>query len=182
MLAPWKKSYDKPRQLFKKQKHHFANKFPYSQSYDFSYSHAWMWVLNHKEGWPLKNWCFRIVVLKKTLESPMNFKEIKPINPKGNRPWIFLGRTDAEAEPLILRPPDSKNWLIGKDPDTGKDWRQEEKGATEHEIVGWHHWFNGHEFEQAPGSGDGQGSLECCSPWGHKESDMTEWLDWTELN
>ena len=117
-------------------------------------------------------------MLEKTLESPLDCKEIKPVNPKGNQSWIFIRRTDAEAETPILWLPDAKNWLIGKDPDAGKDWRQEEKGMMEDEMVGWHHWLDGHEFEQAPGVGDGQGSLACCSPWDHKESDMTERLNW----
>ena len=119
-------------------------------------------------------------MLEKTLESPFDCKEIKPVNPKGNHPWIFTRRTDAEAEVPILWPPNSKNWLIGEDPDARKNWRQEEKGITEHEMVGWHHWLDGHKFEQAPGVGDGQGSLACCSPWGRKESDMTERLNWIE--
>ena len=119
--------------------------------------------------------------LEKTLESPLDSKEIKPVHPKGNQPWIFIGRTDAEAEAPIPWPPDAKSWLIGKDSDAEKNWRQEEKGVTEDEMVGWHHWLNGHEFQQAPGDGEGQGSLACCSPWGHKESDMTEWLNWTPL-
>ena len=116
------------------------------QSYGFSSSHVWMWELDHKESWVPKNWCFWTVMLK-TLESPLDCKEIKPVNPKGNQSWIFIGRIDAEAETPILCPPDAKNWLIGKDPDAGKDWRQEEKGMTEDEMVGWHHWLNGHEFE-----------------------------------
>ena len=136
-----------------------------------------MWEMDHKEGWVPKNWFFWIVVLEKTLESPLDCKEIKPVSPKGNQSWIFIGRTDAEAP--ILWPPDGKSWLIWKDPDAGKDWRQE-KGMTEDEIVGWHHWLDGHEFEQALGGGDGQGSLVCCSPWGLKESNMTEGLNWTE--
>ena len=122
-------------------------------------------------------WCFWIL-LEKTLESPLDCKEIKPVNPKGNQFWIFIGRTDAEAETPILWPPDTKNWLNGKDSDAGKDWRQEEKGTTEDEMVGWHHWLDGHEFEQALGVGDGQGSLGFCSPWSHKELDMTERLIW----
>ena len=150
-----------------------------SQSYSFSSSHVWMWELNHKESWALKNWCFLSVVLK-TLENSLDCKEIKPVHPKGNQSWIFTGKTDAEAETLILWSPDAKNWLIGKDPDAGKDWGQEEKGTTEDEMVGWHHWLNGHEFEQAPGVGDGQGSLVCCSAWGHKESDTTKGWNWTE--
>ena len=120
------------------------------------------------------------MVLKKTLESPLDRKEIKPVNPKGNQPWIFIGRTDAEAEAPIFWPPDAKIWLTWKDPDAGKDWRWEEKGTTEDEMVGWYHRLNGHEFEWTPGVDDGQGGLACCSPWGHKESDSTEWLNWTE--
>ena len=115
-----------------------------------------------------------------TLKSPFDWKKFLPVHPKGNQCWIFIGRTDAEAETPILWLPDVKNWLIGKDPDSGRDWRQEEKGMTEDEMVGWHHRFNGHEFEQAPEVGDGQGSLACCSPWGHKELDTTERLNWTE--
>ena len=117
-----------------------------SQSYVFSHSHVWMWELDYKESWALKNWCFWIVVLEKTLESPLDYKEIQPVNPKGNQFWIFIGRTDAEAETSMLWPPDAKNWLIWKDPDAGKDWGWE-KGMTEDEMVGWHHRLNGHEFE-----------------------------------
>ena len=169
-----KKTYDKPRQHILKQRHYFADKGLYSQSYSFSSCHVWMWELDHKEGWVPKNWCFWNVVLEKTLESPLDCKEIKPVNLKGNQSWIFIGETDAEAEAPILWPPDAKSWLIGKDPDAGKDWGQEEKGITEDEMVGWHHRLYGHEFEQAPGVGVGQGSLMCCSPWVHKESDMAE--------
>ena len=122
------------------------------------------------------------MVLEKTLESPLDCKEIQPVHPKGNQSWIFFGRTDVEAETPILWPPDVKNWLSGKNPDAGKDWRQEEKGMTEDEMVGWHHRLSGHEFEQAPGVGDGQESLACCSPWGHKRLDMTEWLKRNEWN
>ena len=136
-----------------------------------------MWALDHKEGWALKNWCFWTVVLEKTLESPLDCKEIKPGNSKGNQPWLFIGRTDAEVETPILWPPDAKGWLFGKDPDAGKDWRWKEKGTTEDEMVGWHHWLNGHEFEQAIGVGDGWGGLACCRPWLQKELDMTEWLN-----
>ena len=120
------------------------------------------------------------VVLENTLESPLVCKEIKLVNPEGNQSWLFVGRTDVEAETPILWPPDVKNWLIWKDPDARKDWRREEKGMTEDEMVGWHHWLNWHEVEQTPGVGDGQGSLACCSPWGYKESDTTEWLNWTD--
>ena len=176
----WKESYDQPRQHIKKQRHYFTNKGPSSQSYGFSSSHVWMWELDHKEGWAPKNGCFWTVVLEKTLKCPLDSKEIKPVHPKGNQSWIFIGRTDAEAEVPTLWLPDGKSQLIRKDPDAEKEWRQEEKGMTEDEMVGWHHWVNGHEFEQAPGDGEGQGSLVCCSWWGHKESDMIEQLNWTE--
>ena len=137
----------------------------------------WMWQLDHKEGWTLKNSYFWTVVFEKTLESPLDCKEIKPVNCKGNQPWILLVRTDTEAEAPILWPHDVKNWLLGKDPDAGNDWRQEKKGTTEDEMVGWQHRLNGHDFEQALGDTEGQGSLACCSPWGGKESDMTERLN-----
>ena len=133
-----------------------------------------MWQLDHKESWGPKNWCFWTVMLEKTLESPLDSKDIKPANPKGNQSWIFIGRTDVEAEAPILWPPDEKSWLIWKDPNAEKDWRQEEKGMTEGEMVGWHHQLNDHEFEQALRVGDGEGSLACCSPWGLKELDSTE--------
>ena len=138
----------------------------------FSSSHVRIWELDYKESWALKNWYFWTVLLKKTLESPLDCKEIQPVHHKGNQSWIFIGRTDVKAETPILWPPDGKNWLTGKDPDAGKDWRREKKETTEDEMVGWHQQLNGHEFEQAPGVGDGQGSLACCSPWGHKQSDM----------
>ena len=147
MLAPRKKSYDQPRQHIKKQRHYFANKGPSSQGYGFSRSHGWMWELDHKESWALKNWCFWTVVLEKTLESPLDCKEIQLVHPKGNQSWIFTWRTDAEAETPILWPPDAKNWLIGKDLNAGRDWGQEEKGMAEDEMVRWHHQLNGHEFE-----------------------------------
>ena len=129
-----------------------------------------MWELDHKEGWALKNWCFWSVVLKKTLVSPLDSKEIKSVNFKGNQSWIFIGRTDVEAETPILWPPDAKSWLIGKDPDAGKDWRWE-KGMTEDEMVGWHCRLDGHEFECTPGVDEGQGGLACCDSWGHNESE-----------
>ena len=139
-----------------------------------------MWELDCEEGWVLKNWCFWTAVLKKTLESPLDCKEIQPVSPKGNQSWIFIGKTDAKAEAPILWPPDVKNWLIGKDPDAGKDWRQKEKGTTEKEILEWHQWLDEHEFEQAAGVGDGQGSLACCSHWGCKglRHDWTTELNW----
>ena len=133
----------------------------------------WMWELDYKESWAPKNWCFWTVVLEKTLESPLDCKELQQVHPKGNQSWIFTGRTDAEAEAPILWPPDAKSQLIEEDPDAGKDWGQEEKGTTEDKMVGWHHRLNGHECEYTSGVGDAQGSLVCCSPWGHKESDMT---------
>ena len=148
MFSPWNKSYDQPRQHIKKQRHYFADQGPPSQSYGFSSSHVWMWKLDYKENWALKNWCFWTRVLKKTLESPLDSKEIQPVHPKGNQSWIVIGRTDAEAEVPILWPPIAKNWLIWKDRDAGKDWRQEEeKGTTEDEMAGWHHWLDGHGFE-----------------------------------
>ena len=154
--------------------------------------------LHYKESWVLKNWCFWTVVLEKTLESPLDYqgerdeikrshqdikrspcKEIQPVNPKGNQSWIFIGRSDTEADAPIIWPPDVKNWLTGKDPDSGEDWRQEDKGTIKDEIVRWHHRLDGQEFEQASGVGDGQGSLACCSPWGLRET----WLsDWTTAN
>ena len=135
-----------------------------------------MWELDHKEGWVLQNWCFWTVVLEKTLKNPLDSKEIKPFSTKGNQPWIFIGRTYAEAEAPILWPPDAKTWPTGKDSDAGKDCVQEEKGVTEDEMVGWYHQLNGHELVQTPGDSEGQGSLVCCGPWGHKEWDKTEWL------
>ena len=152
----------------------------FSKGYGFSSSQAWMQELDYKESWAPKNWCFWTAVLGKTCEGPLDCKETKPVNPKGNHPWVFIGRTDAEAGAVILWPPDTKNWLIGKDPGGGKNWRQEEKGVTEDEVIWWYHWLNGHEFEQAPGVDDRQGNLACCSPGVCKESNMTEWLNWTE--
>ena len=163
--------------MWDKGKNHRVNLWLYS----LSSSHVWIWELDCKEGWTLKNWCFWTVVLEKTLESPLDCKEIKPVHPKGNQPWIFIGRTDAEAETPVLWSPDVKNWLTAKDLDAGKDWRREEKGMTGDEMVGWYHRHKGHEFEQALGVGDGQGSLTCCSPWGCKESDTTERLNCTVL-
>ena len=161
-LAPWKKSYDKPRQHIKKQRHHFADKGSFSQSYGFSSSHVWMWALDSKESWVLKNWCFWTVVLEKTLESPVDCKEVKLVNPKGNQLWIFIGRmTDAEAAAPVLWPPGMKSRLIRKDPDAGEDWGQEEKRTTEDEMVGWHNQLDGHDFDRALGDGEGQGSLVC---------------------
>ena len=157
-----------------------ANKGPSIQGYGFSSSHVWMWELDYKESWELKNWCFWTVVLEKTLESPLDCKEIQPAHSEGDQPWDFFGRNDAEAETLVLWPPHAKSWLIGEDFDAGRDWGQEEKGMTEDEIAGWHHWLYGRESEWAPGVGDGQGGLTCCDSWGHKESDTTERLNWTD--
>ena len=175
--SPWKKRYNKPRQHIKKQRHYFADKSPSSRSYGFSSSHVWMWELNHKERWVSKNWCFLTAVLEKILESSLYSKEIKPVNSKGNQPWIFIGRTDAEAEAAILWPPSPKSRLIGKELDAGKDWGQKERGATTDEIVGWYHWLNGHEFEQAPGASEGQGRLVCCNAWVAKS--QTQLSNWT---
>ena len=179
-LAPWKKNYDQPRQHIKKQRHYFANKGPSSQSCGFSSSHVWMLELDHKgecrriDAFEL--WCWR------RLESPLDCEEIQPVHPKGNQSWIFIGRTNAEAATPILWPPDAKNWLTGKDPDAGEDWRQEEKGTTEGNMVGWDHWLDGHEFDQASWVGDGQESLACCSPWGHRVGyDRVTELNWFML-
>ena len=180
MLAPWKKSYDQPRQPTKKQRHYLVDKGPSSQSYGFSGYHGCTWELDHQESWVLRNWCFWTVVLETTLESLLDCKEIQQVHSKGNQSWIFTGRPDAESETPILWPCEEKNWLPGKDPDAERD-RGQEKGTTEDEMVGWHHWLDGHEFEQALGASVGQGSVVCCSPWGHQASDTTEPLNWTEL-
>ena len=139
-----------------------------------------MWVLDSKESWPPKNWCFWTVVLEKTFASPLDCKEIHPVRSKGDQSWVFIGRADAKAETPILWPPHAKSWLIWKDLDAGKDWGQEEKGLTEDEMAGWHHQLDGHEFGWTPGVGDGQGGLACCDSWGCKESDTTERLNWTD--
>ena len=167
MLSPWKKSYEKPILYIKKQRHDFVDKGLYSKSYVFSSSHVWMWELNHKEGWVLKNWCFGTMVLEKTPESPLGCKEIKPFNPEGNQPWIFSGKTGAEAEAPIIWPPVVKSRL------TGKDWCSERlkargEGDNREWDVGWHHRLTGHDLKKALGIGNGQGSLPCCSPWGHR--------------
>ena len=181
MLTPWKESYDQPRRHIQKQRHYLANKGPSSQGYGFSCGHVWMWELDCEESWVPKNWCFWTVVLEKTLESPLNCKEIQQVHSKGDQSWVFFGRSDAKVETPILWPPHVKSWLIGKDSNAGRDWRQEEKGTTEDEMAGWCHRLDGHEFEWSPGVGDGQGGLACCNSWGCKESDMTEWLNWTEM-
>ena len=139
-----------------------------------------MWELDCEEGWVPKNWCFWTVVLEKTLESPLDFKEIQPVHPKGDQSWVFFGRNDAEAETPVLWPPHATSWLIGKDSDAGREW--EEKVMTEDEMAGWHHWLDGHESEWTLGVGDGQGGLASCDSWGRKESDTTERLNWTELS
>ena len=164
-----------------KSRHYFVNKGPSGQGYGFSSSHVWMWELDYKESWMQKNWCFWAVVLEKTLESPLDCKEIQPVHPEGDQSWVFIGRNDAEAETPILWPPHVKNWLIWKDPDAGKNWGQEEKGMTEDEMIGWHHRLNGHELEQTLRDDKGQQSLACCSPLGPKESDMIEQPNWTAL-
>ena len=161
-----------------KKRHHFDNKCPSSQSYGFSSSHVWIWVLDHKEGWASENSCFQIVVLEKTLESPLDSKEIKPVNPKGNQSWIFTGRTVTEAEAPILWPPDVKSLFIGKDLDAGKDWRQEEEGLTEDEMVGWHQLLNGLDCLQTLGDSERQGAW-CAAVHGVAKS--WTWLrDWTK--
>ena len=162
-----------------KSRDYFVNKGPSSQGYGFSSGHVWMWELDYKEGWVPQNWCFWTVVLEKTLESPLDCKEIQPVHPKGDQSWVFIGRTDVKAKTLILWPPDEKSQLIWKNPDAGKDWEQEEKGTTEDEMIGWHHWLGGHGFGWTPAVGDGQGSHAALH--GVTESDTTEWLNWTEL-
>ena len=163
--------------------HHYVTSYFYlGYSYGFSSSHVWIWELDYKEIWVMKIWCFWTVVLEKTLESPVDCKEIQPVHCKENQSCVYIGRTDVEAETPIFWPPDVKSWLIWKDPDARKDWGQEEKGTIEYEMVRWHHWLNGCEFVQALGVGDGQGGLACYGSWGRKELDTTEWLNWTELN
>ena len=156
-----------------KQRHYFANRGPSSQGYGFS--------VDCEESWALKNWCFWTVVLEKTLESPLDCKEIQPVHSEGDQSWVFFGGNDAKAETPVLWPPHVKSWPIGKDSDAGRDWGQEEKGTTEDEMAGWHHWLDGHEFEGTLGVGDGQGGLACCKSQGCKESDATERLNWTAI-
>ena len=177
MLSPWKESYDQTRQLIKKQRHYFANKGLSSQGYGFSSRHVWMWELDYKESWA-QNWCFWTVVVEKTLESPLDCNEIKPVHPKGDQSWMFIARTDLK---LKLQYFGHLMWRTDslEDPDAGNDWGQEEKGTTEDEMVGWHHRLNGHGFGWTLGVGDGQGGLACCGSWGCKELDMTEQLKWT---
>ena len=174
-------SLDPLKLQIKKQRHYFANKGPSSQGYGFSHSHVWMWELDCEEIWLLKNWCFWTVLLEKTLEIPLDCKEIQPVHSKGDQPWVFFGRNDAKAETPVLWPPHAKSWLIGKDSDAGRDLGQEEKVMREDEIAGWHHRLDGREFEWTLGVGDGQGSLACCDSQGCKESDMTEQMNWTEM-
>ena len=183
-VTSWKESYDQTRQHIKNQTHYFANKvMSLPTKVCLVKAMVFPVVMYGCDSWTIKrrvvkNWCFWTVVLEKTLESPLNCKEIKSVNSKGNQSWIFIARTDAEAETPIFWPPDAKNWLIGKDPDAGKDWRWEEKGTTEDEMVGWHHQLHGHEFEQPLGVGDGQRSLVYWSPWDRRVGH--NW-DWTEM-
>ena len=164
--------------ILKSRDNYFANTGPSCQGYGFSCGHVWMWELDCEEGWVLKNWCFWTVVLEKTLESPLDCKEMQTVHSEGDQPWDFFGRTDAKVETPVLWPPHAKSWFIGKDSDAGRDWGQE-KGTTEDEIFGWHHGLNGHEFVQTLGVGVGQGVLVCCGSWGCKDLDTTEWLNWT---
>ena len=180
--TPWKESYDQPRQHIEKQRNYFVNKVLSSQGYGFSSSHVWMRELDYKGSWALKKWCFWTVVLEKTLESPLDCKEMHPVHPKGDQAWVFIGMSDAEAETPILWPPNLKSWLIGKDPEAGKDWGQEEKDMAKDEMVGWHQWLHGHGFGWTPRVGDGQVGLACYVSWGCKELDTTERLNWTEYS
>ena len=173
-----KESYDQPRQHIQKQRHYFANKSPSSQGYGFSSGHVWIWELDCEESWASEYWCFWTVVLEKTLESPLDCKEIQPVYSKGDQSWAFFGRTDAEAETPILWPRDAKCWLIWKDPDVGKDWGQEEKGMTEDEMAGWHHRLDGHEFEWTPGVDDGQGDLAMLQFMGSQRIKYDWLLNW----
>ena len=173
---PWKESCDQLRQHIKKQRHYFANKGPSSQGYGFSSSHVWMWELDCKESWALKNCCFWTVVLEKTLERPLDCTEIKPDNPEGNQSWIFIGRTDAEAETPLFSLLDAKCRLIRRDPDVRKDWRQEEKKTTEDKMVVWHHQLNGHDLSKL-WKMVRTGSLVCCNPWCRKcQTQLSDWI------
>ena len=177
MLAPWKKSYNQPRQHIKKQRYYFADKGLSTQNYGFSTSQVWMWEVDHKESWALKNWCFQIVVLEKTLGQQIDqtSQSLRKTTPNIHwKDWCWSWNS-------IFWPPDAEKWLTGKDSDAGRDWGQEEKVTTEDEIAGWHHWLDGHESEWTLGVGDGQGGLACLDSWGHKESDMTERLIWSDL-
>ena len=173
LARKWWKNLD----CVEKQRHYSADKCPYSQGHSLPSGHVWLWELDCKEGRTPKTQCLRTVVLEKTPEGPLDRKEIKPVSLKGDQSWTFTGRTDAEAEAPILWPLDAKNWLIGKDPDAGKDWGQKEKRVSEDEMAGWHHQCNEHELGQTPRDGGGQGGLACCRPWGRKESDMTGQLN-----
>ena len=179
MHTPWKTSLINLESILKSRDITFSKKVHLFKAMIFPV------VMNGCESWTVKKaecpWCFWTVVLEETLESPLDCKEIQPVHPKGDQSWVFFGRTDTEAETPILWPPDVKSWLIGKDSDPWRDWRQEEKGTTEDEMAGWHHRLDGHEFEWTLGVGDGQGVLACCNSWSRKESDTTEWLNWTEL-
>ena len=168
--------------IFKSRNIYFVNKGPSSQGYGFSSGHVWMWELDYKESWAPKNWYFWPVVLEKTLENHLDCKEIQPVHSEGDQPWDFFGRNDAKAETPVLCPPHVKSWLIGKDSDSGRDWGQEEKGTTEDEMAGWHHWLDGLESEWTLGVGAGQGGLGCCDSWGQEESDTTERLNWTDID
>ena len=179
MLTPWKESYDQPRQHIEKQRHYFVNKGPPSEGYGFSCGHVRLWDLDCKESWAPKNWCFWTVVLEKTLESLLDCKEIQPVHPKGDQSWVLI-----EGLMLKLKLQDFGHLMQRADSlektDAGKDWGQ--KGTTEDEMVGWNHQFNGHGFGWTPGVGDGEEGLACCGSWGHKESDMSERVNWTEPN
>ena len=176
-IASWQEGDDKPRQRVEKWRHHSANRSPYGQGYGLPSGHVWLWELDRKEGRTPKNWCLWTVVLKKTPESPLDSKESKTVNLKGDQSWIFTGRIDAETEAPVFWSSDVNRWLTGKVHDAGKDWGQKEKRVSEDEMAGWHHWCKEQELGQAPGDGEGWGGLACCSPRGHKELDMTRRLN-----
>ena len=179
--TPWKESYDQPRQHIKKPRHYFVNKGPSSQGYGFSSGHVWMWELDCEESWAPKNWCFWTVVLEKTLESLLDCKEIHPVHSKWDQSWVFFGRTDAKGWNSSTLATSCEKFTNWKDSNAGRYWGKEEKGMTEDEMAGWHHWHDGHKSEWTPGVGDGQGGLACCDSWHCKESDTTERLNWTDL-
>ena len=177
MIASWQESCDKPRQCVEKQRHCSADRGPYNQGYSLHRGHIRLWNMDSEEGRGPKNWCLQTVVLEKTLESPLDSKEIKPVNLKGNQPWILIGMTDGDAEARVFWLSDANSWIIEKVPDAGKDLEQKGKRASEDKMAGWHHRFKGRDLGQTSRDGEGQGGLSCCGSWSHNELDMTGWLN-----